>query len=159
MISHFRLSREFLDRFIRSSRGVSVILRLHLEVKPCGNFPKLWVMQQLYMARDELDAHFLQGLLNEEGIDSVIQGEAMERVWGGVPVTDQTTPTLWVQEADIERARPIIAEYERRRKNLADHGGAPARPTWTCPKCGEAVEEQFTSCWNCGTARPTADQP
>jgi hypothetical protein len=111
-------------------------------------------MQQLYMARDELDAHFLQGLLSEEGIESVIQGETMERVWGGVPVNDQTTPTLWVGEADVERARPIVEQYERRRKDLVDHGDAPDRPTWKCPNCSEGIEEQFTSCWNCGTARP-----
>lgn len=27
---------------------------------------------------------------------------------------------------------------------------------WKCEKCGEEIEEQFTSCWNCQTARKGA---
>ncbi len=23
---------------------------------------------------------------------------------------------------------------------------------WTCPKCGEQIEDQFTSCWKCALA-------
>ena len=26
--------------------------------------------------------------------------------------------------------------------------------TWTCPRCGEDVESQFSECWNCGSERP-----
>jgi hypothetical protein len=29
---------------------------------------------------------------------------------------------------------------------------------WTCQKCGEKIEDQFDSCWHCGTPRP-GDQP
>jgi len=25
--------------------------------------------------------------------------------------------------------------------------------TWTCPRCGEWIEPEFDSCWQCGTAR------
>jgi hypothetical protein len=27
---------------------------------------------------------------------------------------------------------------------------------WTCPKCGEKIEDQFDSCWHCETPRPVA---
>ena len=33
---------------------------------------------------------------------------------------------------------------------------------WTCPKCSEQVENQFTECWNCGTGNgenPTSSGP
>jgi predicted RNA-binding Zn-ribbon protein involved in translation (DUF1610 family) len=26
--------------------------------------------------------------------------------------------------------------------------------TWTCPQCGERVDDNFGSCWNCQTDRP-----
>lgn len=32
--------------------------------------------------------------------------------------------------------------------------------TWTCPHCGEAIEDTFDTCWKCGTSRdgaPPAD--
>ena len=32
----------------------------------------------------------------------------------------------------------------------------PESPPWTCPKCGEAIEPQFTECWNCGASKPEA---
>jgi hypothetical protein len=28
-----------------------------------------------------------------------------------------------------------------------------ARSPWKCPKCGEQLEPQFTTCWKCGTPR------
>jgi predicted nucleic-acid-binding Zn-ribbon protein len=30
---------------------------------------------------------------------------------------------------------------------------------WRCPQCGEKVEEQFTECWNCGTAQDGTPDP
>ena len=33
---------------------------------------------------------------------------------------------------------------------------------WTCPKCSEQVEDQFTECWSCGTGNaenPTSSRP
>jgi putative signal transducing protein len=114
-------------------------------------------MLQLYSARDSMDAHFLQGLLAEEGIEAVIQGEALEEVWGDLPLSQRTVPTLWIKESDLARAKPIVEEYERRRLNNVENGAAPARPTWKCPRCGEQIEEQFTACWHCNTKRPGTD--
>jgi len=85
-------------------------------------------MLQLYSARDSMDAHFLQGLLAEEGIEAVIQGEALEEVWGDLPLSQRTVPTLWINESDLARANPIVEEYERRRLNNVENGAAPARP-------------------------------
>jgi hypothetical protein len=27
---------------------------------------------------------------------------------------------------------------------------------WTCPQCGESVEDSFDACWNCGTTKEGA---
>ena len=112
-------------------------------------------MKQVYSALNEMDAHFLKGLLGEAGIEAVVEGEALEQVWGNLPLSSASVPTVWVQDGDVARAAPIVDEYNRRHIENQERGDAP-RPTWTCPRCGEKVEDQFTQCWHCGTSRPEA---
>jgi hypothetical protein len=108
-------------------------------------------MKQVYSARNEIDAQLVKGFLDEQGIESVVQGAALSNVIGEIPMTPETLPTLWVRDEDLDRALDAIAGFK------AD--AVPAQPTaapWTCPKCGEQIEPQFTECWNCGTAKPEA---
>ena len=116
-------------------------------------------MKQIFTARNEMEAHFVQGLLEEEGINSVIQGEALEGIWANVPISEKAMPGIWIDEAEAARAEPIIEEYRKREVKHAHESQAEAdapRPTWKCPKCGEEVEEQFGECWNCGTEKGNA---
>jgi hypothetical protein len=114
-------------------------------------------MQHVYTARDEMDASFVQGLLRQEGIEAVVQGQALGEVWGSLPLSANSLPGVWVPEADVERAAPIVERYRRTDEANAvddDEAGVRPRATWTCPQCGEKVEEQFTNCWKCGHSRP-----
>lgn len=111
-------------------------------------------MQQVYSALNEMDAHFLKGLLSEAGIEAVVEGEPLEQVWGTLPLSKTSVPSVWVQDGDVARATPIVEEYNRRHIENQEAGADALRPTWTCPRCGEKVEEQFTQCWHCGTMRP-----
>lgn len=112
-------------------------------------------MQHVYTARDEMDANFVKGLLRQEGIEAVVQGEAMEAAWGTLPMGDSSLPGVWVREQDVGRALPVIEAYRQVDRANADDGVADgARATWVCPNCGEKVEVQFTQCWKCGHARP-----
>ncbi len=114
-------------------------------------------MQSVYTARDAMDAHFLKGLLEQEGIEAVVQGEALQEAWGNLPLSDSSLPSVWVDEANVPKAMPIVLEYRRRDEANADPALADApRPTWICSKCGEQVEAQFSACWKCGESRPTA---
>ena len=111
-------------------------------------------MQPVYTARDEMDANFVKGLLRQEGIEAIVQGQALGEVWGNLPLTAKSLPSVWVPEADVERARPVVDEYRRTDEaNAVDDAERP-RSTWTCSNCGEKVEEQFTQCWKCGHSRP-----
>ena len=117
-------------------------------------------MQQIYTARNEMEAHFVQGLLEQEEIKSVIEGEALEGAWANLPLSGTALPTIWVNEDDLARATPIIEEYIRREQKLVNETDAEIdapRATWKCPKCGEEVEEQFDKCWNCETSRPGSE--
>jgi len=125
------------------------------------------MLQHVFTGRDEMEATFVKGLLFEEGIIGVVQGALLQEVWGGVPISKDGLPSVWVEEVDVPRARPIIQEYNRREEAEAEVFSAnkekedlfPSRPTWTCAHCGEKVEEQFTQCWHCFHPRPTSDSP
>jgi hypothetical protein len=85
------------------------------------------------------------GLLEENGIRACIQGEALWGARGELPFTPESAPSVWVaEEADVERARQILATHEPSMRTDA---------VWTCRQCSEVVETQFAMCWNCGTAR------
>ena len=117
-------------------------------------------MQHVYTARDAMDAHFVKGLLEQEGIEAVVQGEALQETWSNLPLSAESLPTVHVvNDADVERAAPVIEEYRRRDQADARVGVdatevAADRPKWKCAQCGEMVEEQFTDCWHCGHPRP-----
>jgi hypothetical protein len=106
-------------------------------------------MKKVYTARDGLEAHFLRNLLEGEGIRAAVLGEALAIARGDLPLTQETLPAVWVSEEDFERACGIAATLNQ----------APAAPSgeeaaaWECRNCGEMIEPQFTSCWNCGHAR------
>jgi len=108
-------------------------------------------MTNVYGARDLAEAQFVKGLLEAEDIPAIIQGGALQAVLGEIPVSPESLPSVWVNETDLDRAMPIVKEL--------DNGG-PAKtslqPGWTCAKCGEALEGQFSTCWKCGTNRPEA---
>jgi hypothetical protein len=106
-------------------------------------------MKQVFIARHPAEAHLVKGLLESEGIEATVRGEELSGVRGGVPVTPDTSPSVWVlDDSQIERATAIISQY--------DSGvtmGAESTSPWKCPQCGEQVEGQFTTCWKCGTDR------
>lgn len=112
-------------------------------------------MKSIYSARDSMEAHFLKGLLEAEDIPAVVQGEALASVLGEIPVTKSTLPNVLVDDDDVARALPIVERFRERDERSAEQpADAQTHQTWTCPKCGEKVETQFTECWKCGTSRP-----
>ena len=111
-------------------------------------------MQHVYTARDEMDASFVQGLLKQQGIEAIVQGQALGTAWGTLPLSAESLPTVWVPDGDVERAGPVVEEYRKTDQANAVDDAERLRTTWTCSQCGERVEEQFTQCWKCGHNRP-----
>ena len=121
----------------------------------CGRHVTVLLMRHVYTGRDEMDAHFLKGLLENEGIEAVVTGENLEATWATLPLSEKSLPGVWVREQDEERALLIVKDYEQvDAVNAEETVEESSRPTWKCPNCGEAVEEQFSECWNCGHSRP-----
>ena len=107
-------------------------------------------MKRVYIACHVTDAHLLRGLLEAEGIDAIVRGQHLFTVRGRVPIASDTLPSVWiVDDEDFDRARQLCADYASRQPTPGPIG------IWICPKCEEAIEDQFTQCWNCGGSRPT----
>lgn len=101
-------------------------------------------LRRVYGARDGTEAEFVRMLLEQAGIEAVVEGAATDAVLGPV-LGAPAAASVWVPEAQMGDARNVIESYQR---GQPDRGDA-----WTCPTCGEAIEGQFTECWNCGTSR------
>ena len=110
-------------------------------------------MTKVFVASHPTEAHLIAGLLGSGGILTEVQGEALFATRGEVPVTPATLPTVWVvDDAQVEDALRILRD-----RSPEHSGGASTDAPWTCPKCGETVEAQFTSCWSCGASRPGSE--
>jgi hypothetical protein len=105
-------------------------------------------MKLVFKANDIPEAHFVRGLLESHGLAVTVRGEDLWGTRGEVPFTE-TWPTVWVEDdAQENEALTLIDTYQSGR---ADPG--PRGLMWTCPACGQQLEPQFTSCWQCGTER------
>jgi hypothetical protein len=115
-------------------------------------------MKHVYTGRDEMDAHFVKGLLEQEGIEAIVQGEALESAFSTLVLSEKSLPSVWVPDGEEVKAAAIVAKYKQvdaaNANDTGDVNEDAPRPTWKCANCGQAVEEQFTECWKCGHARP-----
>ena len=80
------------------------------------------------------------------GIAAEVRGEHLTSGWGELPVD---VCSVWVMEDDqLDRANELLVAFL---------SGSLARiysgDGWTCERCGETLEGQFTACWSCGATR------
>ena len=91
---------------------------------------------------DGANIQMLKGLLDEVKIRCMIRNEYLSSAMGEMPFLE-TSPELWIlKDEDYPRARQIIETWRTTRIEIKD--------SWTCGHCGEIIEGQFTSCWQCG---------
>ena len=96
-----------------------------------------------YNAGSNVEAHFVCGLLVDAGVEAVVVEDLSQvGVWAGGLVAEIHKPQVWIERADIERARPVLTEYERRAaaRRLAERGGAGAAGPpveVVCEECGK----------------------
>ncbi|WP_434357828.1 DUF2007 domain-containing protein [Parasalinivibrio latis] len=94
-----------------------------------------------YKAANGLEAHSLKGMLESEGINVRLSGEALNGAVGELPA-DQTGVTLWVEEYRLSKAKEYLTRYE-----------SQVSVSWHCAGCGEENEGSFEICWQCGQER------
>ncbi len=99
-------------------------------------------MKKLTSAETLVLINHYANLLAAEGIRTEVRNQHLSSVMGEIPFFE-TWPQLWVvNDLDYDRARQLIE---------AADAEAPTEP-WSCAKCGEQNEGQFSACWKCGAS-------
>lgn len=107
-------------------------------------------MIRLTRAPDLLLGQHWANLLQQAGIACHLTGRYLQGGAGEIPV-DQCGPDLWLEsEGDKAAALRII-------EGQVDDAWS-TRPHWFCGDCGEWLEPQFSTCWQCGASRPADSQ-
>jgi hypothetical protein len=71
-------------------------------------------MKRVYVAKTPVDAQFVKAFLESAGIASTVRGEHLFALRGGVPMTDETLPSVWIEDEDQERAERLLGQLEAR---------------------------------------------
>ena len=67
-----------------------------------------------YNGADTVEVHILQNMLDDAGIEAfVMEDESPVGIWMGGLIPEIHKPQVWIERVDIERAKPILDEYER----------------------------------------------
>jgi hypothetical protein len=97
-------------------------------------------VRKIHTSPSLLEIAHLRNVLAGEGIDCQVRNDRLAGVMGEIPYVE-CWPELWVcQPGEALRARGLI--------EIALAAPTDAEP-WSCPQCGERIEGQFSSCWNC----------
>lgn len=97
------------------------------------------MLVELKIVYSEMEAQVLITHLKDENIDAIIDKDDA----GGMHPQLQAARgvKILVDEDDLVRAKSVI-EVDNTNKD-----------SWTCKKCNEVHEGQFSVCWNCGEKR------
>jgi hypothetical protein len=103
---------------------------------------------KIYSSLNTAEARMVKFLLDNNGIETIIENEDMTPLFGMTSAKDAET-RLWVPKEKYEEASALLAE----KKSLDLSGVKMAR----CPQCGELVCDIFDYCWNCQTNMKTGE--
>lgn len=90
-------------------------------------------------------ATLLRQRLAQEGVACLLRNEDLFTALGEIPLLE-CLPELWVMDEEVYPRAKLLLE------NWLKEGEAATAP-WRCIGCGERLEGQFGSCWNCGRER------
>ena len=103
-------------------------------------------MKPLHTARHAAEAYLIQGYLESHGINAIVRGEYLVGGIGELP-TDLCKVCV-VDDSEFARADDLLRRFLQ-----GEAAREYAHERWRCATCDEALEGQFTSCWNCGSVR------
>jgi len=102
-------------------------------------------VKAIFSSLNLVDTHHLKNLLQSAGVRCRIRNEDLVRLAGEVPFPECAMQILLEREEDRPVAETILQEFLRPRLGSVK--------CWVCQCCGERIEEQFSACWKCGSAR------
>jgi hypothetical protein len=102
-------------------------------------------MKRVFRAASLIQVAHARNVLLTAGIPSELRNQYLSGALGDLPMLE-TWPQLFVEDGDEQVAL----------RALARAAVAPTGASWTCERCGELLEPQFTSCWRCSSSPPQA---
>ena len=99
--------------------------------------------KNIYSAANATEAHLIKGLLEQESIDTILEGEDLAIATGGLP-TDVMQVDIKVDEKKYTEALEIISNYERTLKEPVEDSHS-----WECEQCNQINPEAFEICCSC----------
>jgi hypothetical protein len=71
-------------------------------------------MKRVHVASNPVEAQFLRAFLESAGIVATVRGEHLFALRGGVPMTADTLPSVWVEDEDVTRSETLLQQLEAR---------------------------------------------
>ena len=110
-------------------------------------------MKRILSVKDPATMAVVRDLLLRKGIETRMLNVDATPAFPGVPLLE-AVPELWiVRDEDEASAREIVVRFE----SGAIRDELSSEP-WTCPRCDEVNEGQFTQCWRCTENDPREDR-
>jgi ribosomal protein S27AE len=97
-------------------------------------------VRRVFSSHDLIAAHHAKNLLVSCGICAEVRNERLASAMGELPPAECQAEVWVAEDSDVARAERLLRE-----------GVAVQGEPWTCPRCGERLEAQFTQCWKCGS--------
>ena len=98
------------------------------------------------MCQTVVEADVLKIALEEAGIDSTVDGAALNTTFGPMAGHVISGVRLIVRQEDADDALEVI-------QSTRDSWVGPVQDPWFCGKCLEEIEGGFEICWSCGKTR------
>ena len=99
--------------------------------------------KHLYYAANSTEAHLIKGLLESDGISTLLFGEDLSIGVGELPV-DVLQVKIKVDKKKYAKALKIISNYEKKNNEINNK-----KNIWTCTNCNCINPKNFEICWSC----------
>jgi len=94
----------------------------------------------VYNAASNVEAHLVRNVLLQSGVQAYVTEDVSQvGTWMFGLLPEIHKPQVWIDTADIDRAQPILEDYERRaaeRRGADDGAGMEPPIEVTCEACG-----------------------
>lgn len=106
-------------------------------------------MKRVFSGQDALVVASIRNLLLNEGIESEVRTPFLAAALGDIPLSECWSEVWIANDEESERAAALIS--------AASGPSVEVGENWKCSRCGEEIEGQFATCWQCGGAHADAD--
>jgi len=110
----------------------------------------------VYNAASNDEAHLVQGALRSAGVEAYVTEDlSLVGGWVGGMIPEIHKPQVWVDRADVDRAKPVLDDYERQAAERVSPRAAGLPIEVACEECGAistfstAQHGTVQQCWKC----------